>query len=98
MDVAEFLRGAAWPGTADAPYPRADPADAARLPIDTWAQASLPVGVRLEFAGDAEAVEIDYESLTGDLGYRGPSGGTTFALWAGDAKLSEAPAAVGNGT
>lgn len=98
MAIEEFLRGALWPGVADAPYPRADPGDAARLPQDTWAQASLPVGVRLEFTGDARAVEIDYECLTGDLGYRGPAGGTTFAAWVGDRKVAEAPAEVGKGT
>lgn len=98
MAIEEFIRGAVWPGTADAPYPRADPNDAARLPQDTWAQASLPVGVRLEFTGDASAVEIDYECLTGDLGYRGPAGGTTFAAWVGDTKVAEAPAEVGRAT
>lgn len=97
MAIEDFLRGAAWPAGPGAPYPRADPKDMARLPIDTWAQASLPVGVRLEFTGEAEAVEVEYECLTDDLGYRGPSGGTTFAVWCGDVKVSEAPASVGNG-
>ena len=30
-----FVRGCAWPGTDDIPYPRADPADLDRLPGDT---------------------------------------------------------------
>ena len=39
-----FLRGNAWPGTDELPYPRADPADLDRLPGDTVGTARLPVG------------------------------------------------------
>ena len=45
------------------PYPRCDPGPAGlRLPADTRAAAALPVGVRLEFTGDCEAVEIEYRT------------------------------------
>ena len=57
------------------PYPRADPADLDRLPGDTVGTARLPVGVRLEFVGDAEALELDYQTHTDDLGYRGAGRG-----------------------
>ena len=66
-----FVRGCAWPGTDDIPYPRADPTDLDRLPGDTVATARLPVGVRLELVGDADVLELDYETVTDDLGYRG---------------------------
>lgn len=93
-----FLRGCAWPGTAEVPYPRAEPADAARLPGDTWASARIPVGVRLEIVGDAAAVELDHTCGTDDLGYRGPAAGTTFTAWRGDELVDEQPAARPGGT
>ena len=83
-----FLRGARWPGTRRVPYPRADPTDR-RLPADTWQMASLPVGVRLELAGDATQVEIAYVTATDQLGYRGDGAGTTFAAGADIAELRE---------
>lgn len=92
--VDPYLRGAAFPGVDNWPYPRADPTDF-RLPQDTWATAQLPVGVRLEFATDAEAVEIDYSCATDDLGYRGEGAGTTFEAWRGDAVVATAAAQVG---
>jgi lysophospholipase L1-like esterase len=79
-----FVRGCAWPGTDDMPYPRADPTDLDRLPGDTVATARLPVGVRLELVGDADVVELDYETMTDDLGYRGEGAGTAFTAVAGD--------------
>jgi lysophospholipase L1-like esterase len=97
-DVDRFLRGCAWPGTAEVPYPRADPADAARLPADTWAMAQIPVGVRLELVGDATAIEVDYTCATADLGYRREGAGTTFAAWRGERLLDEQPAHVGSST
>jgi lysophospholipase L1-like esterase len=97
VDLAKALRGAAWPGTDEVPYPRADPADAARLPADTWGTALLPVGVRLELVGDAEAVEVDYTCATDDLGYRGAGAGTTFTAWRGDDLLDEQPAVLADG-
>ena len=99
LDPAPFLRGAAWAGTPEVPYPRADPADAARLPQDTWTTAQLPVGVRLELALDPAtapvAVEIDYSCATADLGYRGPGAGTTFDAWRGGSSRASAAAEVG---
>ena len=80
------------------PYPRADPADAARLPADTWATARIPVGVRLELTGAASAVRIGYETATDDLGYRGAGAGTTFEAWDGDSCVDRQPAVSGPGT
>src|SRR6185436_18258560 len=51
-----FLRGNAWAGTDEIPYPRADPADLDRLPGDTVGTARLPVSVRLELVGRAEGL------------------------------------------
>jgi len=92
-----FLRGCAWPGTDELPYPRADPADLDRLPGDTVATARLPVGVRLELLGDADVLELDYETVTDDLGYRGDGAGTAFTAVAGDARVV-VPARLGPGT
>jgi lysophospholipase L1-like esterase len=96
-DPAPFVRGCAWPAGAGVPYPRADPSDSTRLPVDTWATAQLPVGVRLELVGDAEAVRIEYHTATDDLGYRGDGAGRTFALWRGGACIDESPAVLGDG-
>lgn len=58
--MREFVRGAPW-WTEDGRVVRADPADRARLPGDTWERAGLPAGVRLEFtARGVRAVEIEY--------------------------------------
>jgi lysophospholipase L1-like esterase len=93
-----FLRGCAWPAGAGVSYPRADPSDFARLPIDTWTTAQLPVTVRLELVGDAEAVELAYTTQTDDLGYRGPGAGTQFSVWRGGARGAEENAVLGGGT
>jgi lysophospholipase L1-like esterase len=92
-----FLRGNAWPGTDDLPYPRADPADLDRLPGDTAGTARLPVTVRLELVGTADALEIDYATATDDLGYRGDGAGRSFTLVTGDESVS-VDAALGWGT
>ncbi|MCA1831130.1 MAG: SGNH/GDSL hydrolase family protein [Actinomycetota bacterium] len=97
MDPAPFLRGVAFPGTKSVPYPRANPQDAARLPLDTWAMAQVPAGVRLEFATDADEVEIVYETKTDDLGSRGDGAGRTFALWRFLQPVSEDKAVLGEG-
>jgi lysophospholipase L1-like esterase len=97
MEPDPFLRGRAWPGTPKAPYPRAKPQDAFRLPVDTWTQAQIPAGVRLEIAGDATEVEIAYETKTDDPGVRGPGGGVTFQLWRDGAMVDEEKAAHPNG-
>ena len=96
MDPGPFIRGCAFEGTKRVPYPRADPADT-RIPRDTWATAQLPVGVRLELVGDAEAVEIAYVTATDDLGYRGDGAGRTFALWRDGRLVLEEKADVGEG-
>jgi lysophospholipase L1-like esterase len=93
-----FLRGCRFAPGAGAPYPRADARDFTRLPVDTWATAQLPVGVRLEFTGDADAVEVEYRTETDDLGYRGEGAGTTFALWRGGSLVAEARAELGEGS
>lgn len=98
MDPAPFLRGRAFDPAPGVPYPRADPADAARLPADTWATAQIPVGVRLEYIGDAERVRIAYRTATADLGYRGDGAGRTFAAWTGGRCVDEQPATLGDAT
>ena len=97
MNPAPFIRGCAFAAVPDVPYPRADPADAARLPGDTWATARLPVGVRLEFVGDGPEVTLRYRTATAELGYRGAGAGTTFALWRGGTQVAEAAAVLGEG-
>jgi len=96
-DPSPFLRGNAWAGTDDLPYPRADPADLDRLPGDTVGTARLPVGVRLELVGTAEVLELDYVTVTDDLGYRGDGAGTAFTLVTG-AESTSVPAQLGAGT
>jgi lysophospholipase L1-like esterase len=93
-----FVRGCAWPAGAGVSYPRADPRDVTRLPIDTWNTASLPVGVRLEFEGDAASVAIKYRTETDDFGYRGDGAGRTFALWRDGQLVDEQKAELGEGT
>lgn len=93
--VEPFLRGLAWDAGAGVAYPRADPADFGRLPADTWATASLPVGVRLELLGDATAIDIEYQTLTGDLGYRGEGAGTSFTVWRDGVVVDERPVLLG---
>ncbi len=93
-----FLRGCAWDGVDGMPYPRADPADLARLPGDTVGTARIPVGARFELVGDAGAIEIAYTTTTEDLGYRGAGAGTTFAVVRGGGLVDEQPAELGDGT
>jgi len=92
-----FIRGCAWPGTREVPYPRAKPDDASRLPIDTWGTARTPVGVRIEWVGSAPSVAITYRTETSDLGYRGAGAGTTFQLWRSGELRDEQPAELGEG-
>jgi lysophospholipase L1-like esterase len=82
---------------AGIPYPRANPADADRLPVDVWAAAQLPAGVRIELVGDAQAVQIAYETTSGNLGYRGEGAGCTFAVYRHAQKLCEEEAVLGEG-
>jgi lysophospholipase L1-like esterase len=98
-EVEPYLRGCAWPAADGAPYPRCDPGPAGlRLPADTRAQAGLPVGVRIEFTGEPQAIELDYRTATAELGLRGAGAGTGFALYRGGKLVSEAPAVLGAGT
>lgn len=91
-----FLRGAPYPPHPDATYPRADPsALGERLPRDTWAAACVPAGVRLEWIGDARVVEIEYETRTDQLGYRGEGAGRCFTLFQGERSVCEVPAQLG---
>lgn len=97
MKPDPFIRGQAWPGTPKIPYPRAKPSDGFRLPVDTWTQAQIPVGVRLELVGDAEQVEVAYETRSPDAGIRG-NAGLTFQLWRGGALVDEEKAEHPEGT
>ncbi len=92
-----FLRGAPYPAAGDVPYPRANPTDTARLPSDTWHAAVVPVGVRLELVGDAEAIDIAYRTTSGNLGYRGDGAGITFSVWRAGRKVGEEEAVLGDG-
>ena len=95
--VEPFLRGCAWPSGQGVMYPRADPRDSARLPVDTWGAAGIPAGVRLEFSGQARAVQIAYRTRNADLGHRGDDAGTTFAAYQGEELLDEVDAVYGDG-
>jgi lysophospholipase L1-like esterase len=53
--------------------------------------------VRLELMGDAEAVEIEFETATAELGYQGEGAGTTFTSWRGQSVLDDVPAVLGRG-
>jgi len=97
-DLDPFVRGVAWPAVAGVAYPRADPVDARRLPADTWSAAQLPAGVRLELAGDARHVRVDYVTTTNDLGRRGQAAGTTFEVWRDGHRVDEVAADLGAGT
>lgn len=92
-----FLRGAPYPAYGDIPYPRANPSDTARLPADVWHASLVPVGVRLELVGDAEAVDVGYRTTTGNLGYRGEGAGITFSVWRSGHKVCEEEAVLGEG-
>jgi len=96
--VQPYLRGCAWPGTDEMPYPRADPDDLARLPGDTVATARLPVSVRLELVGDAEAIDLAYATRTMDFGFRGTGAGTTFAVVRAGKLVDDQPALLGEAT
>ncbi len=92
-----FIRGVAYPAVGDVPYPRANPTDTARLPADVWHAASVPVGIRLEVVGDAQAIDVAYRTTTGNLGYRGDGAGITFSVWRGGRKACEEEAVLGDG-
>lgn len=97
-EVGPFLRGCVWPAASGVAYPRADPADARRMPRDTWAAAQVPAGVRLEMVGSAASIDVGYVTATGELGYRGSGAGCTFEVWRGDRQVDAQPAVLGPGT
>ncbi|MHB8511590.1 MAG: GDSL-type esterase/lipase family protein [Actinomycetota bacterium] len=97
MSPEPFIRGVAFKGTPKVPYPRADPNDAARLPLDTWGCAQIPAGVRIEFEGDATEIAVSYETRTEATGPRGEQAGVSFALWCEGNKISEERAVLGSG-
>ena len=94
----DLLRGMAFCSEDPPGYLRANPADEARLPADTWAAAQLPVGLRLELEGEARTLEITYRTETDQLGHRGAGAGATFSAWRGDGCMDEQPAVLGEGT
>lgn len=93
MDPDPFLRGAVFPAVDGIAYPRAAKDD--RLPADTWAMASYPAGVRLEFVTDCDAVDIAYETR-GQAGHR-VGDGADWSVWRGGVEISSTPCADGVG-
>ncbi len=96
-DVGPFLRGCVWPATDGVAYPRADPADARRMPMDTWNAAQVPAGVRLELTGSATHIDVGYVTVTDELGHRGAGAGCSFAVWRGDQQVDTQLAVLGHG-
>ncbi len=92
MDPARFLHGNPFPSTSRVPYPRAKPGDG-RVCGDTWQMATFPVGVRLEFVGDASEIAIAYETKTADAAWQR----CAFELWRDGELVSSADAAAGHG-
>ncbi|MGH4030517.1 GDSL-type esterase/lipase family protein [Actinomycetota bacterium Odt1-20B] len=94
-ELREFVCGAPWWSDDGRPL-RADPAERALLPGDTWERATVPAGVRLAFvAGGVRAVEIAYEGSEPwetDT-YRDVP--PLFTLLSGDAVAGETSAAPG---
>ncbi len=60
--------------------------------------ASIPAGVRFEFTGEPDFIEVDYRTETGDLGYRGEGAGRQFVIYRGDVRGEAAEAELGEGT
>lgn len=69
-----------------------------RLPVDTWTMASIPAGVRLEFVGDVDEVEILYESAHDSFGYLGGGEGHSFVALRDNEVTDRQPAEVGEHT
>ena len=97
--VEPFLRGCAWPEAPGVPYPRAKPEGAmGRLPIDTWAMASIPAGVRLELVGDASELDVRYSCAHASFGYLGGGEGHEFVVWRGGERVALVDAEEGEHT
>lgn len=92
-----FVRGCVFAASGNVPYPRLRQGDADQLPGDVWTAATLPVGVRLEFVGDASALRIRYRTTSADLGYRGDGAGCMFTAFRSGRKIAEEPAVLGEG-
>ena len=60
--------------------------------------AKIPAGVRFEFIGEPDYVEVDYRTETADLGYRGEGAGRHFVLYRGDVRGEAVEADLGEGT
>jgi lysophospholipase L1-like esterase len=67
------------------------------MPLDTWAAAQVPAGVRLELIGSATHVDVGYVTATDELGYRGPGASCTFEVWRGEQRVDAKPAVLGEG-
>ncbi|MFF1712406.1 GDSL-type esterase/lipase family protein [Streptomyces sp. NPDC058268] len=92
--MREFVRGAPW-WTEDGRVTRADPADRARLPGDTWERAGLPAGVRLEFtAHGVSEVKITYTASPPSAADSYRDAPPVFTLLAGEA-ATDTPASPG---
>ena len=52
-----------------------------RLPMDTWAMASIPAGVRLEMEGDAPEIDLRYACAHASFGYLGGGEVHQFVVW-----------------
>ena len=60
--------------------------------------ARIPAGVRFEFMGEPDFIEVDYRTETGDLGYRGEGAGRHFVVYRGDVRGESGEANLGEGT
>lgn len=97
--VEPFLRGCAWPEAPGVPYPRAKPdLPMLRLPMDTWAMASIPAGVRLELVGDAPEVDLRYACAHDSFGYLGGGECREFVVWHEGERLAAVAAEAGEHT
>lgn len=56
------------------------------------------MGVRFNFLGEPDSLEVDYRTETEDLGYRGAGAGTHFVLFRGDRRVDAIPAKLGRAT
>jgi lysophospholipase L1-like esterase len=92
------LRGCAWPAGGGVSYPRFDTGPLGlRLPADTRASASLPIGVRFVFEGEPDSIELDYVTETDELGPRGEGAGRCFVAYRGEERIDAAEARKGEG-
>jgi len=88
----------AWPAGDLGAYPRCDPGPLGlRLPADTRASAALPSACGSSSRARATWSRSRYRTETRELGYRGASAGTRFALFRDGVRVSEAEAALGDG-